>query len=148
MVLKYKVNEVAKDLNINSNEVIELLSKYSDKPKKAQTVLTAEELNFVFDYFTQKNQVDTFDGYFAMQRPKEEPKKPVAEKAEPKKEGYRILAVTACPTGIAHTYMAAEALEKAGKKLGISIKVETNDSGGAKNILTDEEIAIVEGRNE
>ncbi|MGN0661233.1 MAG: translation initiation factor IF-2 [Oscillospiraceae bacterium] len=86
MVLKYKVNEVAKDLNINSNEVIELLSKYSDKPKKAQTVLTAEELNIVFDYFTQKNQVDTFDGYFAMQRPKEEPKKPAAEKAEPKKE--------------------------------------------------------------
>ena len=44
----------------------------------------------------------------------------------------RVLAVTACPTGIAHTYMAAEALEKAGKKLGVSIKVETNGSGGAK----------------
>lgn len=53
----------------------------------------------------------------------------------------RVLAVTACPTGIAHTYMAAEALEKAGKKLGISIKVETNGSGGAKNILTETEIA-------
>ena len=59
--------------------------------------------------------------------------------------GYRVLAVTACPTGIAHTYMAAEALEKAGKKLGISIKVETNGSGGAKNILTDEEIANCDG---
>lgn len=69
---------------------------------------------------------------------------------EPKKEtisadGYRVLAVTACPTGIAHTYMAAEALEKAGKKLGISIKVETNGSGGAKNVLTDEEIANCDG---
>ena len=52
----------------------------------------------------------------------------------------KVLAVTACPTGIAHTYMAAEALEKAGKKLGITIKVETNGSGGAKNILTKEEI--------
>lgn len=60
-------------------------------------------------------------------------------------DGYRVLAVTACPTGIAHTYMAAEALEKAGKKLGISIKVETNGSGGAKNVLTDEEIANCDG---
>lgn len=60
-------------------------------------------------------------------------------------DGYKVLAVTACPTGIAHTYMAAEALEKAGKKLGISIKVETNGSGGAKNILTDEEIANCDG---
>lgn len=60
-------------------------------------------------------------------------------------EGYKVLAVTACPTGIAHTYMAAEALEKAGKRLGISIKVETNGSGGAKNILTDEEIAACDG---
>ena len=69
---------------------------------------------------------------------------------EPKEEaksasGYKVLAVTACPTGIAHTYMAAEALEKAGKKLGISIKVETNGSGGAKNILTDEDIANCDG---
>lgn len=58
---------------------------------------------------------------------------------------YRVLAVTACPTGIAHTYMAAEALEKAGKKMGISIKVETNGSGGAKNVLTKEEIAACDG---
>ena len=59
--------------------------------------------------------------------------------------GFKVLAVTACPTGIAHTYMAAEALEKAGKKLGISVKVETNGSGGAKNILNDEEIANCDG---
>ena len=59
---------------------------------------------------------------------------------EEKKEGYRILAVTACPTGIAHTYMAAEALEQAAKKLGTTIKVETDGSGGAKNVLTKKEI--------
>ena len=53
----------------------------------------------------------------------------------------RVLAVTACPTGIAHTYMAAEALEKAAAKMGISIKVETDGSGGVKNALTKEEIA-------
>ena len=76
----------------------------------------------------------------------ENEKYPDEPKAEVKAaEGYKVLAVTACPTGIAHTYMAAEALEKAGKRLGISIKVETNGSGGAKNILTDEEIAACDG---
>lgn len=59
-------------------------------------------------------------------------------------EGYRVLAVTACPTGIAHTYMAAESLENKAKEMGISIKVETNGSGGAKNVLTPEEIAQCE----
>ena len=53
---------------------------------------------------------------------------------------FRILAVTACPTGIAHTYMAAEGLEKAAKAKGYFIKVETRGSGGAKNVLTAEEI--------
>lgn len=57
----------------------------------------------------------------------------------------RILAVTACPTGIAHTYMAAEALEKKAKSLGVSIKVETNGSGGAKNVLTAKEIEEADG---
>jgi PTS system fructose-specific IIC component len=59
--------------------------------------------------------------------------------------GYRILAVTACVNGIAHTYMAAEALTKAGDKLGLPTKVETNGSDGAKNILTREEIANCDG---
>lgn len=63
----------------------------------------------------------------------------------PQKSGYRVLAVTACPTGIAHTYMAAEALVKAGEKMGITIKVETNGSGGAKNVLTAEEIKNCDG---
>ena len=60
-------------------------------------------------------------------------------------DGYRILAVTACVNGIAHTYMAAEALVKAGDKLGLPTKVETNGSDGAKNILTREEIAACDG---
>lgn len=55
--------------------------------------------------------------------------------------GKLILAVTGCPTGIAHTYMAAESLEKKAKELGCRIKVETRGSGGAKNVLTKEEIA-------
>ena len=52
----------------------------------------------------------------------------------------KLLAVTGCPTGIAHTYMAAEALEKAAKAAGYSIKVETRGSGGTKNLITDDEI--------
>ena len=63
------------------------------------------------------------------------------ESAESVKVGYEILAVTGCPTGIAHTYMAAEALEKKATELGTTIKVETRGSGGAKNVLTGEEIA-------
>ena len=68
-----------------------------------------------------------------------------APAAEEKATGYRVLAVTACPTGIAHTYMAAEALEKAGKTMNIPLKAETNGSGGAKNVLTAEEIAAADG---
>ncbi len=60
-------------------------------------------------------------------------------------DGFRVLAVTACPTGIAHTYMAAEALAKAGEQMGITVKVETNGSGGAKNVLTAAEIAACDG---
>lgn len=61
--------------------------------------------------------------------------------AQPAEGKKRILAVTACPTGIAHTYMAAEGLEKAARAADCFLKVETRGSGGAKNILTDEEIA-------
>ena len=73
------------------------------------------------------------------------PDEPKEAETAPSNAAYKVLAVTACPTGIAHTYMAAEALEKAGKKLGITIKVETNGSGGAKNVLTKEEIAACDG---
>ena len=68
-----------------------------------------------------------------------------AEEAAPASDHIQILAVTACPTGIAHTFMAAESLEQHAKKRGIRIKVETNGSGGAKNILTAEEIAAADG---
>lgn len=63
------------------------------------------------------------------------------EEVSSKELGYpTVLAVTACPTGIAHTFMAAESLTKTGEKKGVNIKVETNGSAGAKNILTKEEI--------
>ena len=68
------------------------------------------------------------------------------EAAEQAAEAERlVLAVTACPTGIAHTYMAAEALQNMAEKIGVTMKVETNGSGGVKNKLTAEEIAAAEG---
>jgi len=74
-----------------------------------------------------------------------EEKAPAAAAGSTPSTGYRILAVTACPTGIAHTYMAAESLEEKGKELGYPLKAETNGSGGAKNVLTKEEIAACDG---
>lgn len=58
-----------------------------------------------------------------------------------KTEGYRVLAITACPTGIAHTFMAAESLENKGKQMGIPVKVETQGADGSKNVLTEREIS-------
>ncbi len=73
---------------------------------------------------------------------KDEAEAPVAAQAV--QIAAKLLAVTGCPTGIAHTYMAAEGLEKAAGKAGCSIKVETRGSGGAKNVLTDPEIAAAD----
>ena len=98
------------------------------------------------DFCASLRGAKTTDEFLSIIDKKEAEKYPEEPKAEvPKKEGYRILAVTACPTGIAHTYMAAEALEKAGEKLGYPLKAETNGSGGAKNILTKKEIEECDG---
>ena len=69
---------------------------------------------------------------------------PAPDAAEAEAEGY-VLAVTACPTGIAHTYMAADALKAKAKEMGVNIKVETNGSTGIKNPLTDEDIQKASG---
>ncbi len=80
----------------------------------------------------------------AAENAKEEAEEEKAVKAA-ETTGYDVIAVTACPTGIAHTYMAAEAIEKSGEKLGIKVKVETRGSGGAKNVLTEEDIKNAKG---
>lgn len=98
--------------------------------------------------FTAKlKTAKTADEFLSIIDRKETEKFPEEAKSSvvPAKKGYRVLAVTACPTGIAHTYMAAEALVKAGEKMGITVKVETNGSGGAKNVLTAEEISNCDG---
>ena len=64
----------------------------------------------------------------------------LADMNEASANGFKILAVTSCPTGIAHTYMAAEGIEKAAKEKDCFVKIETRGSGGAKNVLTEKEI--------
>ena len=81
MMIKYRVHEVAKDLNVPSKDVIALLGKYFDTPKKHMTALTEEELNVVFEYYTQKNQVENFDGYFASGQQPEQPAQPESKQA-------------------------------------------------------------------
>lgn len=86
MVKKYRVHEVAKDFGVPSKEIISILMKYLGEEKKHMTCLTESELNIIFEYFTQKNQVKSFDEYFTVSKntPKSEPKKET--KKEPKKE--------------------------------------------------------------
>ena len=74
-----------------------------------------------------------------------EEEKPEVQEAKADDDAIRVLAVTACPTGIAHTFMAAESLENKAKEMGITLKAETNGSGGAKNVLTKEEIENCDG---
>ncbi|MBR5485220.1 MAG: translation initiation factor IF-2 [Oscillospiraceae bacterium] len=81
---KYRVHEVAKDLNVPSKDIIDLLGKHFDTPKKHMTALTSEELNLVFEHYTQNNQEKSFDEYFASGQKKEaaKPEQPKQEKAE------------------------------------------------------------------
>ena len=85
MITKYKVNEVAKDLGLNNKEIIEVLGKFYEEPKKAQTALDTKELDILFDVLTQENSVENFNSYFAMKKV-EEKKEEKAQKPAPKKE--------------------------------------------------------------
>lgn len=121
--------------NTKDNVHLEVLSKLS--------VLLMDS-SFVWKLRCAKNK-DEFLNIInvADQKKRAEEKKNVEKQFEeeiPQKPVGKILAVTSCPTGIAHTYMAAEGLEKAAKAAGCSIKVETRGSGGAKNVLTEKEI--------
>ncbi len=84
MVGKYKINEVAKDFDKASKDITDLLLRFFDEPKKTQAALENKELDIIFDVLTQENQVESFDAYFAMQKPAE--KKPAEKKPAEKKE--------------------------------------------------------------
>ena len=111
----------------DADEFLDIIDKaenerFGEEEKKTQAAKNGAE-----DKKTEKKEADQSD-----------------QNASAVNAHYRVLAVTACPTGIAHTYMAAENLENTGKKLGIFLKAETDGSGGAQNVLTKEEIAAAE----
>lgn len=92
--------------------------------KLLEQAKTAEEVLETIDHFDESDEQDE------------------KEQGSQSTEGSNyVVAVTACPTGIAHTYMAADSLKRKAEEMGVAIKVETNGSGGAKDVLTDEEIA-------
>ncbi len=120
--------------NTKDNVHLDVLAKFStflvdeEFTKRLRAAKTPQEFLSVIDEYDDRENEDTAE---------------VAQVAP--NNGKKILAVTSCPTGIAHTYMAAESLSKAANAIGASIKVETRGSGGAKNVLTDEEIAQADG---
>ena len=85
MMIKYRVREVAKDLDIPNKEVIDTLAEYFTEPKKYMTVLTEEELDIVFETFTQKRNLETLDTYFA-EREQAQPEPEITVEAEPVSE--------------------------------------------------------------
>lgn len=119
-------------------DVLSRLSTLLMDPDFIDGLMAVTDVNALFDLITRAETEK-----FAEEEPA--PEAPAAETAAAGPEGYRVLAVTACPTGIAHTYMAAESLEQHAAKRGISIKVETNGQSGIKHALTAEEIARAEG---
>lgn len=113
MMIKYRVSEVAKDFGVPSKEVIGLLAKYVDTPKKSATALEENELDLVFEYFTQKNSVENFDAYFATAAEKKEAEKaPAPEKADaataaaPGSGSVCLSSGAACPPGRARSESA------------------------------------------
>ena len=89
-ILKYKIHEFAKDLNLKSNKLIDLLATFSEGARKSQTALTTDELDFAFDSLTKEYGVQTFDAYFARVKPEPKPETapeaPAAEAAAPAAE--------------------------------------------------------------
>lgn len=81
MLIKYRVHEVAKDFDIPSKDVVELLKKHFGDTKKHMTALTEDELDVVFDYYTQKNALESFDSYFALRDKKSEENKAEDDKS-------------------------------------------------------------------
>lgn len=120
--------DTASDLHV---ELLSKLAMMVMDPDFKESLIAAKSVDEFLKLINDKENPPT----------EEETKAETAPAKEETSTGYDVLAVTACPTGIAHTYMAAESLEQHAKRKNISIKVETNGAGGRKNILTDEDIA-------
>lgn len=95
MMMKYRVSEVAKDFGVTSKEVIAFLADYVDTPKKSMTALEEDELNLVFDHFTQLHQIENLDAYFAAADQKREAAKTAAAEAAQKEREAQMAAAAA-----------------------------------------------------
>lgn len=115
--------------NVHIDALSRLSTMLMDEDFK-NTLLTAKTPDEFIQIIDEKD--DELDG-IKKQKASEQPK-----------DGYRVLAITACPTGIAHTFMAAESLEQKGKEMGIPIKIETQGADGPKNVLTAEDVKNAE----
>lgn len=85
MMIKYRVHEVAKDFDVPSKEIVSLLGNFFEEPKKSQTALEENELDIIFDYMTQNNQVESFDSYFAAGEAAREERRKAEAKAKEEK---------------------------------------------------------------
>ena len=116
MMMKYRVGDVAKDLGVGSKDVIALLADYVDTPKKSVTALTEEELNLVFEHYTQKAAVKDLNAYFAEADKKREEAaakaKAEQEAAAAKKRAEQEAAAEALRAAAAAAAKAAEADKK------------------------------------
>ncbi len=85
MMIKYRVSEVAKDFNVTGKKILEILSTYSDAPRKSATALEEDELDWIFEYFTKEHETENFDAYFAKANEKREQAEAARKKAEEEK---------------------------------------------------------------
>ena len=86
MMIKYRVHEVAKDFDVQSKEIVNILKNYFEEPKKTQSPLEENELDIVFEVMTQSNQVESFDRYFELGEAARLERKAAAEKAKADRE--------------------------------------------------------------
>ncbi len=128
MMIKYRVHEVAKDFDVQSKEIVTLLAKFLDEPKKSQTALEEHELDIIFDYMTQNNQVESFDNYFAVGEKAREERRQAEIKAKEEKlaEQARIAEEFAAMARAANA-------QKEGKAAPANAKAATPSENSGKN---------------
>ncbi len=119
MMIKYRVSDVAKDLNVQSKEIIAVLEPFSDAPKKTATALTEEELDIIFEYYTQKTATDSLDAYFAAGAAKKE------ERERAKKEQQEKM--------LAEQQAALEALQRAAREAAAAEKAAKGEAPASQD---------------
>ena len=151
MTKKYKLHEAAKDFNVPSKKLIELLGKYFEGDKKSQTALEEKELDVIFDVLTAENAVDSLDSYFAMQKPAGE-RAPKAQKAEsqkaPAKETAKEAAKAPAGEKAQKPAAAAGAPEKRKKEKDPNRPMQSRTKGEIRHIDTRAENVELDKYNE